>query len=249
LIFVTVKCRVFFAVRAELLNIILTGCGYRDLSNGSADAAQAMPRCACALTVLQGLKPGNGRYSGKGPEYPALLWPDVRNLPTALWCQRWPLQPTSWCGVILKMLVAQLNKKLSAFLKSKGLFLLVKMAVFLVVAPCSLVNVYQRFRGICCLHHQGGYRGQTNLAAGPRRPPDERNPAHHSSFRSILKIFISLLSITRSSKWFVSLVHFIAHPPLSPQCCNCMIWSCHFAHLTFTLCTQQVTAAVPHILI
>jgi hypothetical protein len=28
-------------------------------------------------------------------------------------------------------------------------------AVFWVVAPCSLVEVYQRFRGPCCLHHQG----------------------------------------------------------------------------------------------
>jgi hypothetical protein len=30
-----------------------------------------------------------------------------------------------------------------------------KMAVFWVVAPCSLVEVYQRFRDPCCLHHQG----------------------------------------------------------------------------------------------
>jgi hypothetical protein len=30
-----------------------------------------------------------------------------------------------------------------------------KMAVFWVVAPCSLVEVYQRFRGPRCLHHQG----------------------------------------------------------------------------------------------
>jgi hypothetical protein len=30
-----------------------------------------------------------------------------------------------------------------------------KMAVFWVVAPCSLVEVYKRFRGPCCLHHQG----------------------------------------------------------------------------------------------
>jgi hypothetical protein len=30
-----------------------------------------------------------------------------------------------------------------------------KMAVFWVVAPCSLVEFYQRFRGHCCLHHQG----------------------------------------------------------------------------------------------
>jgi hypothetical protein len=32
---------------------------------------------------------------------------------------------------------------------------ILKMAVFCVVAPCSLVEVYQRFRGPCCLHHQG----------------------------------------------------------------------------------------------
>jgi hypothetical protein len=30
-----------------------------------------------------------------------------------------------------------------------------KMAVFWVIVPCSLVVVYQRFRGPCCLHHQG----------------------------------------------------------------------------------------------
>jgi hypothetical protein len=29
------------------------------------------------------------------------------------------------------------------------------MAVLWVVAPCGLVDVYQRFRGPCCLHHQG----------------------------------------------------------------------------------------------
>jgi hypothetical protein len=28
------------------------------------------------------------------------------------------------------------------------------MALFWVVAPCSLVDVYQRFRGPCSLHHQ-----------------------------------------------------------------------------------------------
>jgi hypothetical protein len=28
-----------------------------------------------------------------------------------------------------------------------------KMAVFWVVAPCSLVEGYQRFGGRCCLHH------------------------------------------------------------------------------------------------
>jgi hypothetical protein len=29
------------------------------------------------------------------------------------------------------------------------------MAVFWVVAPCSLVAVYRPFRGTCCIHHQG----------------------------------------------------------------------------------------------
>jgi hypothetical protein len=29
------------------------------------------------------------------------------------------------------------------------------MTVFGDVAPCSLVEVYRRFRGACCLHHQG----------------------------------------------------------------------------------------------
>jgi hypothetical protein len=32
------------------------------------------------------------------------------------------------------------------------------MAVFWVVAPCILVEVYQRFRGPCCLYHQGDHR-------------------------------------------------------------------------------------------
>jgi hypothetical protein len=30
-----------------------------------------------------------------------------------------------------------------------------KMSVFWVVALCSLVEVYQRFRGLCSLHYQG----------------------------------------------------------------------------------------------
>jgi hypothetical protein len=30
-----------------------------------------------------------------------------------------------------------------------------KMAVFWVVAVCSLVEVYRRFRGARCLHYQG----------------------------------------------------------------------------------------------
>jgi hypothetical protein len=33
-----------------------------------------------------------------------------------------------------------------------------KMAVLWVAAPCSLVEVYQLFRGAFCLRHQGGDR-------------------------------------------------------------------------------------------
>jgi hypothetical protein len=32
------------------------------------------------------------------------------------------------------------------------------MPVFWVAAPCSLVELYQCFRGTCCLHHQGDHR-------------------------------------------------------------------------------------------
>jgi hypothetical protein len=37
------------------------------------------------------------------------------------------------------------------------------MAVFWVVAPCSLVEVYQRFRGPCCLHHLGATSQKTAI--------------------------------------------------------------------------------------
>jgi hypothetical protein len=37
------------------------------------------------------------------------------------------------------------------------LFDFFKIVVCRVVAPCSLVEVYRRFRGPCCLHHLGGY--------------------------------------------------------------------------------------------
>jgi hypothetical protein len=39
-----------------------------------------------------------------------------------------------------------------------------KMAVFWVVALCSLVKVYQRFRDPCCLHHQGDDYGGSKAA-------------------------------------------------------------------------------------
>jgi hypothetical protein len=51
-----------------------------------------------------------------------------------------------------------------------------KMAVFWVVAPCSLVEVYRRFKGACCLHHHkdlwnNGLLLPDNTALQPRRQP------------------------------------------------------------------------------
>jgi hypothetical protein len=42
-----------------------------------------------------------------------------------------------------------------------------KMTVFWVVAPCSLVEVYQRFRGISCFHHQG-WNAETSVNSSTR---------------------------------------------------------------------------------
>jgi hypothetical protein len=37
-----------------------------------------------------------------------------------------------------------------------------KMTDFWVVAPCSLIEVYRRFRGACCLHYTGDSSLSTN---------------------------------------------------------------------------------------
>jgi hypothetical protein len=47
------------------------------------------------------------------------------------------------------------------------------MAVFWVVAPCSLVEVYQRFGGPCCFHHQG------DETTGRYNPEDSHLRTHH----------------------------------------------------------------------
>jgi hypothetical protein len=54
-----------------------------------------------------------------------------------------------------------------------------KMAVFWVVAPCRLVRVYRRFRGLYCLHHQG----EVNSYQSTRRYNPE--DGHLQTLRSI----------------------------------------------------------------
>jgi hypothetical protein len=36
--------------------------------------------------------------------------------------------------------------------------------IFWEVAPCSMVEVYRRFRGVYCLHHHGALMIDVNLA-------------------------------------------------------------------------------------
>jgi hypothetical protein len=45
----------------------------------------------------------------------------------------------------------------SPFGKLRNRWWIRKMAIFWVVAPCCLVEVYRRFRGAYCLHYQGGF--------------------------------------------------------------------------------------------
>jgi hypothetical protein len=65
---------------------------------------------------------------------------------------------------------------------------LLRMAVFWVMAQCSLVDVYRRFRDTCCLHHQGDDGGRKYLwnvgkllpdytALQPRRQPSSYSPS------------------------------------------------------------------------
>jgi hypothetical protein len=62
-----------------------------------------------------------------------------------LWIRWYKLQTT---------IVSQQNKMYITFPAVERL-LQMKMAVFWVIAPCSLVEIYQSVRGPCCLHHQG----------------------------------------------------------------------------------------------
>jgi hypothetical protein len=97
-----------------------------------------------------------------------------------------------------------------------------KMAVFWVVALCSLVEVYQRFGGPCCLHLQGddgndlwniGKLLPDYTVQQPRRQP--------SSFLNVF--FVSFTAITYTPlpwyQWFPHLVQvcFISVVPLIPE--------------------------------
>jgi hypothetical protein len=58
----------------------------------------------------------------------------------------------------------------------------IKMAVFWVVASCRRVQVYQSFRGPCCLHHQGDEWWWV------RDRPDDKGSTGHTTRRYILEV-------------------------------------------------------------
>jgi hypothetical protein len=74
--------------------------------------------------------------------YLSLHWSQKLHFPISL------LKPAKGAGKY------KLQASTQAFLSLTTSFIK-NMAVSWVVAPCSLVEVYQRFRGPCCLHHQG----------------------------------------------------------------------------------------------
>jgi hypothetical protein len=60
------------------------------------------------------------------------------------------------------------------------------MAILWDVAPCSLVEVYRRFRGACCLHHQGDKCNVTTVEASLGQSVDYRTNLK-SSTKNIYK--------------------------------------------------------------
>jgi hypothetical protein len=67
-----------------------------------------------------------------------------------------------------------------------------KMAVFWVVEPCSLIEVYQRLRGPCCLHHQGFY--QTTRRYNPEDSHLRTHPRENLKSYSNVEMFGNTLN-------------------------------------------------------
>jgi hypothetical protein len=129
----------------------------------------------------------------------------------------WPFQLLCSKALLRKLIVAQLVKKFPTFYEIQRFitalikqYLSTKMAVFWVVAPCSLVQVYRRFRGACCrLTHSPEDGGSKNLWNVGKLLPDytAQHPRRQSflisfpeglqkdtdSERKLVVLFISLL--------------------------------------------------------
>jgi hypothetical protein len=75
-----------------------------------------------------------------------------------------------------------------------------KMTVFWVVAPCNLVEIYKRFKGPCCLHHQGcsTFNGRNEPTSSIRVVRNVRGP-----FPCLGHLHFGLPE-SPSSSWFVN---------------------------------------------
>jgi hypothetical protein len=97
-------------------------------------------------------------------------------------------------------------------LHSQEYIMSVKMAVFWVVAPCSLVVVYQRFRVPCCLHHQGDKFSSVNFYQTTRsyNPEDThlRTP-RRENLESYYNVNIFMLRIIIKRLWIKILINHI----------------------------------------
>jgi hypothetical protein len=83
------------------------------------------------------------------------------------------------------------------------------MTIFWDVAPYSLVEVYWRFRGACCLHHQGSDEGSKYLWSVGKLLPDYifilaavRTWNLTKIIMSIQRLYIGLLGWTRQESLY-----------------------------------------------
>jgi hypothetical protein len=115
-----------------------------------------------------------------------------------------------------------------------------KMAVFWVVSPCILVEIYQRFRGPCCLHHQGDETrpddGSSKVlwnvgkflpdytALQPRRQPSSYQPPWEPQVLLTINIFaitsFSTRTLHKQSYFLIHRSHIHGRNGLKRKCFN-----------------------------
>jgi hypothetical protein len=86
--------------------------------------------------------------AGAGKKSHVALRPVIEDYQLPLRYRRQPLDEKEIAYINVCKLVIQVGFEVVTAVS-------MKIAVFWVVAPCCLVEVYQRFSGPCCRHHQG----------------------------------------------------------------------------------------------
>jgi hypothetical protein len=105
-----------------------------------------------------------------------------------------------------------------------------KMAVFWVVASCSPVEVYQRFRGPCCLHHPALQpRRQSSSYSPPWEPQILLNNCLLTQVKQTLEIPRALVG-TRRYQGFGETYFFHLQEPTST---SSPPWEPHISHMSW----------------